>query len=365
MDIILSLLCTPGYRLIDGRLERCVEAGNIPGARTALQRGARVYNISSYTLRNVGYKMAHFLIEEGGLSYLKIKWDLWPAIVRHDLELQLERGAAPSVQDSQFFLLRMCYRHHQPRIFLSACDDSGRTPLMRAIHYDCDSWVVKFLVQSGAEVDARDKSGNTALGIAISKGRRNEAMLLLKHGADIDQQNNAGMTPLMKAVNFYDMFSDDDPIPDLEYIQRRAYILADLLVENGAMIDIQNINKRTALMLACMNQDANTVRLLLSHGASVNLQDTNWRSALMFASEVGDQKSVRLLLECGAEIDMLDTKGYTALMLACMNKHDSVADILVEYKADTSLKSHEGKTVFDIAAEVNSTFVFQQDRAQF
>ena len=217
---------------------------------------------------------------------------------------------------------------------------------------------MKFLKTFGAWVDLENNSGNAALGIAISKRQSNKAMLLLKHDADINQQNNAGMTLLMRAVDFYDMFSDDDPIPDLEYIQRRAYILTNLLLENGATIDIQNKNKGTALMLACKNQDVNTVRLLLSYGASVNLQDTNKRSALMYVSELGDKKSVRLLLECGAEVDMQDEKDYTALTLACINRHESVAAILLEYKADTSLKSHEGKTVLDIAAEMNSTLVF-------
>ena len=327
-------------RPVDSRLQQSVEAGNTSGAQAALGRGASVNTMSSHTLGNVGDKMA---AEEADLDINKINWDLWPPTVHHDLELQLVEGAEPNEQEQ-------C---------LDPADlwGSGHTPPMRGICFDSRS--VKLTVQSGAQL--YNSAGNTPLGMAISRGQNNEAMVLLKHGADINQQNNYGMTPLMKAVNFYDVFWNDDPILDLQYIQRKAYIFANLLLENGAMIDIQNKNKRTALMLACKNQDANTVRLLLSYGASVNLQDINWRSALMYASEVGDKKSVRLLLECGAEVDMLDKKGYTALMLACMNKYDSVMAILLKYKADTSLKNREWKTVFDIAAEVNSTFVFQQD----
>ena len=330
----------------DHRLEHCVKAGNIRGAQRALRRGASVDTISSYTLAKVGYQMVQLLIEEG-IHIGKIDGALWPAMECHNFKvakLLLENGAKPNAQDSFLLLHHMCtsqYQHSTAvKILLEYMADpdlrdaSGQTPLLHAIRYDvCDIQTIKLLLQFGAQTDLLDNSGNTALGIAISNGRSNEAMLLIKYGADINLKDEAGMTPLMKAVNYYDGFWDDDPILDLKYIQRKAYILTNLLLENGAMTGIQNKNKRTALMLACLNKDTNTVRLLLSYGASVNLQDKRQRSALMYASKLGDKASVRLLLECGADADMLDRRGHTALNLARMNGNESVAAILLKHKA--------------------------------
>ena len=307
----------------DSRLKRCVKAGNIHGAQRALSRAASV---------------------KEGIHISKIDMALRPAMECHSIKvakLPLENGAKPNVGDNTSHMCTSQYQHSTAvKILLKytadpdLCDASGQTPLLHAIRYDvCDIRTIKLLLQDGAQTDLLDNSGNTALGIAISNGRSNEAMLLIKHGADINLKSEAGMTPLMKAVNYYDGFWDDDPILDLKYIQRKAYILTNLLLENGAMIDIQNKNKRTALMLACLNKDTNTVRLLLSYGASVNLQDKRQRSALMYASQLGDKTSVRLLLECGADADMLDRRGHTALNLAHMNGNESVAAILLKHKA--------------------------------
>ena len=230
------LLSAALYRAIvsmgnkDSRLKRCVKAGNIRGAQRALSRGGSVDTISSYTLANADHQMAQLSIKEG-IQINKIDMALRPAMECHNIKvakLPLENGAKPDVGDNTSHMCTSQYQHSTAvKILLKytadpdLCDASGQTPLLHAIRYDvCDIRTIKLLLQT----DLLDNSGNTALGIAISNGRSNEAMLLIKHGADINLKSEAGMTPLMKAVNYYDGFWDDDLILDLKYIQRKAYI---------------------------------------------------------------------------------------------------------------------------------------------
>ena len=57
------------------------------------------------------------------------------------------------------------------------------------------------LLDSGAEVDARDDRGNTALHLAILSGRAPAAFLLIKRGAALDAIGELGNTPLHLAIH--------------------------------------------------------------------------------------------------------------------------------------------------------------------
>lgn len=56
------------------------------------------------------------------------------------------------------------------------------------------------LLAAGADVDARDRHGQTALMLAARHGRRELAALLVAHGADLDVTAKYGLSALMLAV---------------------------------------------------------------------------------------------------------------------------------------------------------------------
>ena len=60
--------------------------------------------------------------------------------------------------------------------------------------------MAEFLMEHGADVNAEDEAGNTALSMAAKHDRRELAELLLKKKADVNHKNEAGDTPLMIAV---------------------------------------------------------------------------------------------------------------------------------------------------------------------
>ncbi len=70
--------------------------------------------------------------------------------------------------------------------------------------------IVKFLLDKGVDVNAKDKNGNTTLHSLIKQGKRglldkntfDIAELLLSRKADVNVKNNLGLTPFMSADSY-------------------------------------------------------------------------------------------------------------------------------------------------------------------
>ncbi len=61
--------------------------------------------------------------------------------------------------------------------------------------------LVELFLAEGGSISARDRFGNTPLGIAARMGERQVVAHLLELGADVDHENLAGSTPLLRAVD--------------------------------------------------------------------------------------------------------------------------------------------------------------------
>jgi len=59
---------------------------------------------------------------------------------------------------------------------------------------------VKFFLEKGADINARDKNSNTPLHKAVFSGHTKTAELLIAKGADINVRDNNGSTPLHTAA---------------------------------------------------------------------------------------------------------------------------------------------------------------------
>ena len=88
---------------------------------------------------------------------------------------------------------------------------------------------VKRLIAEGADVNAENKKGSTALMWASGEGHPEVVRLLVDAGADVNAQNNKGYTASMWASY---------------YGQKEV---AQLLIEAGADVNVQDNNGKTAL----------------------------------------------------------------------------------------------------------------------
>ncbi len=196
-----------------------------------------------------------------------------------------------------------------------------------------DAVKVEEAITNGADVNAKNNEGKTALMWAAMFGHADVAEILLKHGANVNAKDNDGWTALMKAAKY----GHAD--------------VAEVLLKHGADVNANNNNGKTALMFAAENGHADVAEVLLKHGADVNAEDDDGMTALMFAAGYGHVDVAEVLLKHGANVNAKYNDGKTALMNAAENGQADVADVLLKHGADVNAKDKYGKTALMFAEE--------------
>jgi len=123
----------------------------------------------------------------------------------------------------------------------------------------------------------------------VQSARNGDAIavnLFLQSGINVHARNKIGETALLAAA-----FGDYTEI-------------IDLLLANGADADVNTKRNegQTPLMAAAVNGNRNTVRVLLAHGADVNTKDNSGFTALMYADGQQHSDVVQLLKNAGATV---------------------------------------------------------------
>lgn len=101
----------------------------------------------------------------------------------------LERGAEANARDMEGTTALMRASGRTVRAILdagadpNAVDSKGRTPLMYAVAWIQDTETIKALLDAGANPNARDKDGDTVLQYAQGRGRSDIVALLRRAGA--------------------------------------------------------------------------------------------------------------------------------------------------------------------------------------
>ena len=150
-----------------------------------------------------------------------------------------------------------------------------------------DAASVRALLSDGADVNAPQGDGMTALHWAARSANADLAGLLLEAGADVGAVTRIGAyTPLLLASEV-----------------GSAHVVR-LLLAGGAeqTATTDDVGGATPLHLAAGAGGAEAVRLLLEHGGDADAREARWgQTPLMYAAARGREAAVRALLEGGAD----------------------------------------------------------------
>ncbi|CAE7414601.1 unnamed protein product [Symbiodinium sp. CCMP2456] len=218
----------------------------------------------------------------------------------------------------------------------SSPDRLGRTALMVAA-FSGHLKVVEALLNSGAQLEAREEGGRTALTIAATSGAKqghlNVLAALLKGGVSPEGRDERGRTALVSAAG-----------QGLENV-------VEFLVRAGAQLEARDESGNTALTLAAKNGYVEVVEVLLKAGAQVEARDEHGDTALMSAAADGHAKVVEALVKAGAQLEA-SSGGGTALTVAAKFGRLRVVEALLKVGAQLDLEARDktGKTALMSAA---------------
>eukprot|EP01127_Copromyxa_protea_P016519 TRINITY_DN4921_c0_g1_i2.p1 TRINITY_DN4921_c0_g1~~TRINITY_DN4921_c0_g1_i2.p1 ORF type:complete len:551 (+),score=75.53 TRINITY_DN4921_c0_g1_i2:37-1689(+) len=161
--------------------------------------------------------------------------------------------------------------------------------------------VVKFLIEGGSDVHAKNHKNETPLHWAAKSGGTNVIQTLMDAGAPFDCVSDEGLTPFMAAIQHTHTFA--------------AYYLSKFLeIDKNKNIDeFRDGHGRTILHWSTLKNDLALFHFGLAMGADINAVDNNEFTPLHYSISSGFVSLSHLCIKSGANWELKDIYERTAL----------------------------------------------------
>ena len=231
------------------------------------------------------------------------------------------------------------------------------------------------LINLGADLEEVDSNGDTPLLVSIKNDIISIPILqlLLNSGANANSTDSAGRTPLSYAAAAGLRYISELLLekganvnsPDstgrtpLSYAAEAGQYFCEFLLEKGANADSSDSTGRTPLSYAVTSSRPRDISdLLLGKGANVNSADATGRTPLSYAAETGLRYLCKFLLEKGANVNSPDSTGRTPLSYAVTApKPRDLCDLLLGKGANVNSADATGRTPLSYAAETGLRYL--------
>ena len=332
--ILLALLISiPAYAQdVDSQLIEAAQNGQAEEVQALLEGGA-----------DVDAK------DEAGMTAL-----MWAALGGHTDTVKglLDAGADVSSEDKQGTTARLWAAGTEIRQLLQNSQKDINAQLIDVAEND-QTEKVQALLEAGAEANAKDQYGTTAVTLAAAAGSTDTVRALLDAGADANVEDQAYQTAVRWAaaaghtntVSFLldlGVDANDTGVTALELAARNGHTETLLvLLARGASVNAKDRNNLTALMRAAEAGHTDAVRVLLDAGADANAKDNDDRTVLMMAERLGRTEVVELLKNAGAKVTQKDVNA--ELVEAASNGQTELVKRLLRAGADVNVRDNDSR----------------------
>lgn len=190
--------------------------------------------------------------------------------------------------------------------------------------------IVDLLFRHGGKVTS-EYNGRTLLHVACERRQELIVKYLIEKGADVNAKDSDNKTSLMYAVNAH------------------SNTVLQLLLANGADVNIRDKNGNSPLHIAALHGFNDTAGILVSHHANIDALNAAHNAPLHTAVRNNRKEIVQLLLNNGADVNIRDNKGMTPLHIAAGSRiqDTSLLKIILSHNPALSLKDHTGCTAYE------------------
>jgi len=191
--------------------------------------------------------------------------------------------------------------------------------------------VAHFLLDHGANGNARDKRKSTPLHEASIGGHVKVVRVLMERGVDVTAKNNDGDNPVI-----------------LAFMGGRVEVTR-VFLEFGVDVTGDNINRWPLLHWALFERRTEVACVLLQCGADITHNFKDGLTPLVAVSIGGHAAAIRVLLEYGLDVTADDDQVVSSLYMACIGGHVEVVRLLLKLGIDVTAPGEDGLTPLHLA----------------
>ena len=244
-----------------------------------------------------------------------------------------------SVGECMDYLVKMEQPDTLMNLFLLGLDENIRDSEGKGfIHYaaTADNQVIlRMLIDSGADVEARDLQHVTPLMMACRSTSLGCVDVLLEHTNNLNIIDHCDQTALHYAAK-----SD-------------AACCAEKLLMRGIKFQL-SMHRETELMVALSHNAENMVKLLVENNMDVNTRNRQLATALHYAAMYDCPAAIEQLSLVDALMEV-DRHGYTPIAIAAKNGHHRALDALIRCYTNTkfyNMQTRNQKSPLQLAASM-------------
>lgn len=229
---------------------------------------------------------------------------------------------------------------------------TGLSPLMYAINDNNLEKVQLLLTAKANPNQINERTGHTALNVCANINERRGHTVSSKFG----KLNDVNIAELLLQNGIQPSVHDLNGELFIWAISKGHCSILKQLLAQGANPNLKISRYESPLVIAQLNNQAETAELLMLAGADLNHEQINRTTLLFLAVEKNLLTSVELLLNSKIHLDGFNADRKTLLTIAAEQGYVKLADVLLNAGANPNLASrYNNKTPFVLACQKGST----------